>query len=531
VSARRTARARVGAAPGAAPDLAPRRTVRARGIVAVARHPNTWIALLLLIVLAVVHYLTPQIRVLSTPVNAFLQRHAVERIAFVLPVAIASAAFQLRGGVPVLILSVLIMLPRAIWISPQPVDALLETGVAAAVGAAVSWAITVQDRERRLRQKAIARLHTINALATLVSRSLDVGQIMRAALDQALLGTGLGDGLMFSSTDRTLLLGAHRGVGLDTARALARMDAPSGALGGAVRSGEVIVAEVGDQAPAVLREEGWLRLVAIPLRSKGQVRGLMVLGARHTRAFPAEELDLLAAIGLEIGVALENAALYERTRSYARQIIAAQEAERQRIARELHDETIQALIVLARRLDALERPSSQEPAVSAARLAPLRELIGELSRGMRRIVRDLRPSTLDHLGLVAAVRGLVGQLSAGPFVAAALEVEGTPRRLDPQAELALFRIAQEALHNALRHAGASTIVVRIAFAAGQVLLEVRDDGGGFAVPSPIDDHVASGRLGLAGMDERARGVGGALVVESTPGAGTVVRVTVPDGLS
>jgi two-component system sensor histidine kinase DegS len=217
----------------------------------------------------------------------------------------------------------------------------------------------------------------------------------------------------------------------------------------------------------------------------------------------------------------------ELHRFYATRITQAQEEERRRIARELHDETLQMLIVLSRRLEALAGTPQLASDTARQELASLRETVVHTVRDARRFVRDLRPPALDHLGLVAAIRGLVNDLGDGGAIAAQLEVQGQARRLLPEEELALFRIAQEALNNVRRHSEASRATVRLIFAPDRVQMTVEDNGTGFKVPERIRDLVTAGKLGLVGMGERARTQGGTMSVRSRQGQGTSIRVDLP----
>jgi signal transduction histidine kinase len=226
-------------------------------------------------------------------------------------------------------------------------------------------------------------------------------------------------------------------------------------------------------------------------------------------------------------IAVENERLYESMRFYARRITSAQEDERQRIARELHDGTIQMLIALSRRLEALSTLPASLPEEARARLDELQALVSRTVRDTRRFVRDLRPPALD-LGLVPALKGLVDRIGQASALDVKFEVTGEVTRLAPDVELALYRIAQEALSNAQRHAGAARATVTLAFAPEGVRLVVEDDGSGFDVATEVDPValLASGHLGLVGMRERAYALGGRLAVRSSPGKGTRVTVDV-----
>jgi signal transduction histidine kinase len=214
-------------------------------------------------------------------------------------------------------------------------------------------------------------------------------------------------------------------------------------------------------------------------------------------------------------------------RFYARKITRSQEDERKRIAQELHDDTIQALIAISRRLEALASYSASlsEPAMRS--LEQAQDLTRSSIRDLRRFLHNLRPPILDHLGLIAALEGLAGDLMENDSVDAQVEVDGDIVRLVPEVELEVFRIVQEALSNVRRHSGASRVNVRIKFRHGLLRVVVIDDGRGFEPSKRVSDLLAAERLGLIGMYERARTLGGTLSVQSKLGRGTTVTLEVP----
>jgi two-component system sensor histidine kinase DegS len=214
-------------------------------------------------------------------------------------------------------------------------------------------------------------------------------------------------------------------------------------------------------------------------------------------------------------------------RFYVSQITRAQEDERKRIARELHDETAQALLTLSRRLDGLLTASERWPKRMTQRLEALRQLTDSILEGVRRFSQDLRPPMLDDLGLVPTLEGLTSDLMAQDGIHAEMSVLGNQRRLSPEEELALFRIAQEALNNVKRHSQASQVVTTVEFSDDRVKLTISDKGKGFELPDRMGDLAERGKLGLLGMHERARLLGGTLTVHSKPGEGTTVVVDMP----
>ena len=222
----------------------------------------------------------------------------------------------------------------------------------------------------------------------------------------------------------------------------------------------------------------------------------------------------------------EERRLRSNMQFYITQITRAQENERLRIARELHDDTAQGLISLSRRIDILAADSDLSPNVAES-LEDLRQAADNVLQGVRRYSQDLRPSILDDLGLVPALEWLVADLGKQTRIAVTIGITGEPRRLPPETELAVFRIAQEALSNVRRHSGATAVDVSVEFGATTVVVIVKDNGAGFEVPSRIGDLPNLGKLGIVGMRERARLVGGTIVIRPGADTGTTVILTVP----
>jgi two-component system, NarL family, sensor histidine kinase UhpB len=205
------------------------------------------------------------------------------------------------------------------------------------------------------------------------------------------------------------------------------------------------------------------------------------------------------------------------------QIIKAQEEERLRIARELHDETAQALASLLVRQRVAER--SQDPEALQRTMADLRVLTAEALEGVRRMALELRPTMLDDLGLVAAVEAFARQFSQRTGVPVEVKVSRRPERLPPEVELVAFRVVQEALSNVARHSRATRAEVLLTGTTDSLVVSIADDGQGFDLPTALDSRERS--LGLFGLHERAGLVGGTLSMDSEPGRGTRVRLEIP----
>ena len=223
--------------------------------------------------------------------------------------------------------------------------------------------------------------------------------------------------------------------------------------------------------------------------------------------------------------------LAERIRSaqvaahnYIGVITQAQEDERARLARELHDQTAQSLVAISHREQMLKRYLSDDPQAEAL-LSELREMTMQAIDDLRRIIRAMRPTYLEELGLVPALQMLVKDLGAtAPHITAEFVQEGEPSRLPVENEMALYRVAQEALNNAWQHSGADRITLESRFTESGVTITVRDNGVGFEAPRRVTDLSERGHFGLMGMYERAALIGAELRIQSRAGQGTQVTV-------
>lgn len=212
----------------------------------------------------------------------------------------------------------------------------------------------------------------------------------------------------------------------------------------------------------------------------------------------------------------------ELRRELLRHTVNAQEEERARIARELHDETAQFLTALSLNLAALGSAQSQDPQVNEI-LERLQSLGRQMSQGISRMVRDLRPAQLDDLGLEAALTSLVDDERRHSGMDISMEVHGTRRRLDPLVETVLFRVAQEALTNIVRHAGTGKSRLQLEYHPDRATLCVQDWGAGF----DMQQFNSLPGWGIAGMRERVESIGGQFRMQSAPGSGTLIEAAVP----
>jgi len=224
----------------------------------------------------------------------------------------------------------------------------------------------------------------------------------------------------------------------------------------------------------------------------------------------------------------EEKHMQDNMRFYVQQITRAQEDERKRIARELHDDMAPTMLLLIQRLDSIaSRTRLKLPNSLKEELEGLRNQAIEALEGLRRCAQDLRPSILDDLGLIVALEWMAEDLVKNYGIDAYVEVVGTERSLPAEVQLLLFRIAQEALSNIRRHAETSTVEVKLEFEDNKVRMTVSDSGKGFELPSHTEGLASLGKLGIIGMYERARLLGGNLKIQSELGKGTQVLAEVP----
>jgi two-component system, NarL family, sensor histidine kinase DegS len=240
------------------------------------------------------------------------------------------------------------------------------------------------------------------------------------------------------------------------------------------------------------------------------------------------QLAIIDAVAIFVGQRVERERLAsrreaQRMTAYAANILLAQEEERRRIGQEIHDEPLQDLIQLFRRV---EDASEEEAAPIVGELREPSGVLATTIKNLRDIARGLRPPALDDLGLVPALRRLTQEFGERNALDVSFDLTGVVRRLNPGVELGAYRIAQQALHNVERHAAARAVKVGVNFGDRSLGIEIRDDGIGFDLNQTQTDSTS---LGLLGMRERAQLLGGSLTVHSKPDFGTSVRASLPVG--
>lgn len=474
-----------------------------------------WLIQGLILTVTVVHY---GLEASGEPTDISSVHH-IPVTLYLIAVLYAGVHYGFEGGVLTALWVVTLTAPSiALWHrdSFMWIGETAQLMVSLTVGAVVAWRVELEMRHRRQAEAAGHRIALLHEVSAAVAQTLELDGVLGGAL--ARVAEALeSDHAWISLWD---------GPG-ETPTLLAEIGEPIclEEPGGSALWQHISRDVQATARPLFYRE----RSIAVPLAAEGKLLGALGVGCHLGRTYTTDELDLLAAMANHIAVALDNARLYadelrmrEALREYASQVTRAHEDERKRIARELHDGVLQDLIGVTRELDSLVERADLRANGFRDQLAALRLV----TQTVRRFSRDLRPSVLDDLGLIVALEWLASDLSTRSGIAASVRVHGQARRLNPEHELLVFRIAQEALRNVEKHAAASNATVDVTFADDGLLMQVSDNGRGFRVRR-LQDGVYSGKLGLLGMQERAKLMGASCDVQSEAGKGTQVRISLP----
>jgi len=647
----------------------------------ILRNFHFWIILVVLLICIALHY-PQQLPFWGEPGSSHLlglTRHSVERILFLIPIAYSGLVFGLRGGIVCLFVALASMLPRVIFISEYPLDALFETSAVIAVGSLANWWLEHRRREMGRREQALLKLEAVRRelqsyiqvikesekrlsvlrdISTAVNQSLDLDEVASVAVDKIIEVVDIDVVLLFILDEQVgnLELVAYRGVSEGFARGVDRLSLGEGFNGWVAHTGEPMFIEDSPIDPRLSREvvkrEGLKSQFIVPLKSRDEVAGTLCIGVRSSRQFSADEKELLRLIGIEIGIAIEKARLYRESqaamkrfqelfekahdaiwvqdlegkiitanqatskltgyklealigrdvadfltpqglslarevrqkllrseiveepyeqrivtkdgteailmlttsilgegemprtfqhiarditkerqlqdelRLYIHEITRAHEEERNRIARELHDDTIQTLIAISHHLDALTARDNVTSEDVLSFVGKLRIDIDGIVQEVRRFTQDLRPPTLEYLGLLPALRELVSQVREESGLNTNLKVSGIEQRLSKEKEIQVYRIVQEALRNIRKHARATKVDVTIEFGRKKIYVIVSDNGRGFTQKEDLE-LTKIGKLGIIGMHERAHLLGGTLKIKSQLDKGTQVSIELP----
>jgi len=400
--------------------------------------------------------------------------------------------------------------------------------------------------ERELETQILRRHHQLLALSHIssaVSGLQDLDAVLRITLDNVLelINGAIGGILLLDKEAGTLSYRVQRGLSPRYAEEM-RMSLGDGIAGRVAQTGEPMLLEdiskdMRTAHPDLVSSEGIKGFVSIPLKAKDKVVGVMNVASHVAGRFGADDMSLLNSIGDYLGTTIEQARLYERLarvgeryRVLLQHALTAQEQERKRIARELHDETSQAITSLTLSLQAIITMVEMKGIGAAELMEKLKTTQAyavHTGNEIVKLMKELRPTLLDELGLPAAIHRYAKDTLLTQGINVSTEFIGAEQRFQPEVEVTLFRIAQGAMGNILEHSGAKNVSIKLECSATECVLRIEDDGKGFDI-SKLTRVDSSGRgAGLFTMRERTSLVGGTGYVESKPGQGTTIIAKVP----
>jgi nitrate/nitrite-specific signal transduction histidine kinase len=379
----------------------------------------------------------------------------------------------------------------------------------------------LQESYAQLEQRVAARtkeLATLNAIAAVASRSLDLTEILANALPEtvAALEMDCGGAYALDRQGSHLILITQSGFSKKFSPQDETWKLEGSVIEQAALSGKPLIWHINDSPDIPLKSQfvqaGMEQVICVPLLAKSVLVGAFTLAGRTSRPVSLEETSLLESVGQQIGVAIENAHLYEQAAEMAAL------SERNRLARDLHDAVTQTLFSASLVAEVLPRLWDRNPEVGRQKLNELHLLIRGALSEMRTLLLELRPDTLGDVDLVDLYRHLTNAFTGRTRIPVTIAQEGqfSP---PPTVKEAFYRIAQEALNNIAKHAGATQVEIDLVAQEERVEVIIRDDGCGFDISALSPEN-----LGLKIMRERAEAVHAELEIESTPGAGTQIKM-------
>jgi signal transduction histidine kinase len=404
--------------------------------------------------------------------------------------------------------------------------------------------LNLSDRRNRA-EKYYYDLIALSRVSAAISGLPELDAILRIGLDNVLkiMNGTVGGIMLLDEPGQKLFYRVYHGLSAKYAEEM-RLKLGEGIAGKVAQNGRAVLLEdISSESNAaridLISSEGLRAFISVPLRAKDNVLGVMNVASHVSHRFTKEDMYLLHSIGDQLGIAIEQAQLNERLRKarerlrkLARQNLVAEEEERRRIARELHDETSQSLSGIALQLEALiemyAKSDNQDDQLITG-LKKVQSLTVQVHKEVSRVISNLHPAVLDTLGLVAAVRQYAKSRLQPLDINVTVEVKGTEMRFPPDVEAALFRVIQGSIGNIIKHSKAKNASIMLVYQPHEFSLSVKDDGQGFDV-SKLTDVEESGRgRGLFSMRERIGFLGGTSGVESRIGAGTTVWAKIPIG--
>ena len=375
-----------------------------------------------------------------------------------------------------------------------------------------------------LTQQRSLELKALNEIGQRISRSLALDAVLDAIVSAAVQLLAAEKSVLFLIEDERLLARASHGLEIEMPGI--RFEARDSVAGYVARTGFPIIvhdiAQDGRVVPDMADAEDIRSLVEVPIRMVGAVAGgVLVVGSPRVHAFSDSQVELLSALADQAAIAIDNARLYAQARELA--VL----EERNRMAREMHDTLAQGFTGIVLQLEAAEQVLGDDVDETLEHLSRARQLARDSLNEARRSVWNLRPRALEQATLADAIRQSLDDYVADGRIEGSFAVEGTVRPLPAEAENTLLRIAQESLTNLRKHAHADHVWVALVYGSEIITLTIRDDGVGFDPSAPPASRHVGGGLGLVGMRERAQAIGAHVQVDSQPGEGAQILVSLP----
>ncbi len=397
-----------------------------------------------------------------------------------------------------------------------------------------------ETQARRMLESAHRRVRLIFELASTLSATLNYERVLSAALDVSYAGLRqfLPPGteevkqvqlIMLFGLDEQLFIATSRG--LSYAEERLRFPAAQGALAKALHSAEPVLLDDPGSDP----ELGQLvalhpcrQAIVVPLRAGFESYGVLVMAGTKPKLYTSDFVDLLVAICNQAVMALQNAQLYQNLMEEKERLVSVEEDARKKLARDLHDGPTQTIAAIAMRLNFIRMLVERDPQKAIEELEALEKLARDTTKEIRQMLFTLRPLILETQGLTPALQQYVQKLAETDPTPIHLEIEpGVDDLLTREAQGACFYIIEEALTNARKHAKATDLWIRLYRRGSNVIAEVEDNGKGFDVSKVEEKYAERSSLGMMNLRERAALVGGKTVIQSTPGKGTKVSVSIP----
>ena len=473
------------------------------------RNPHLWIIVVLFVFLTLSHItqllsLIPFLGEISMPAALELSRHSLERLFYLLLILYAGWTLGIIGSAAVWLSSAVAMLLRTFFISTDLRDALLESLAILVIGALAITLMVAYRQNKRQREK--------------LRKTVKDMKLARQNYEE--LFTNASDAIWVHNLEGNITLvnkACEKLTGYPVSELIGK-----DVLEFLTPETLSIARQVKDK---LLRGEAMEHRYEQRLIKKDGAEAIVQLATRiiisggKPQSFQNMARDIT-----------EERKLQDNLQFYLRQVLQAQEEERKRLARELHDDTSQQILLLTHGVDNLaskaERYSPQE---LRSELGKLYELSQQTYQNIKHYAQALRPSILDDLGLVAAIKWLAEEIHKLSGIEIQVKTDIIPL-LPPETQLVLFRIVQESINNVHRHSGASEASITVECQGAEIRVTISDNGKGFKLPRQLSEFAGQGKLGLTGMEERVQLIGGELEVSSQEGKGTTIIVKAPTKL-